>query len=207
MTQREFLDVLAVAERLKGVPRHCYTADGTREVVAGHCWRLALMAMLLQPELPEIDMDRVLRMCIIHDLGEAVTGDIPTFLKTEGDETVESNAVENICSMLPEPQQGMLKDLFAEMDANETPEARCYKALDKMEAVIQHNESDIATWMPLEYDLNRTYAYAETDPFPYLKDLRALVRADTEKKIEDGAARGITQEGAIQKYDRLSQLF
>ena len=55
MTQHEFLDFLTVAERLKGVPRHCYTADGTREVVAGHCWRLALMAMLLQPELPEID--------------------------------------------------------------------------------------------------------------------------------------------------------
>jgi len=97
--------------------------------------------------------------------------------------------------------------LFSEMDAQSTAEARLYKALDKIEAVIQHNESDIATWLPLEYDLNRSYAHAETALFPYLKELRALILADTEQKIADGAERGITQEGAEKDYDRLQQLF
>lgn len=197
MNQREFLDFLAVAERLKGVTRHCYTTNGTHEAVAGHCWRLSLMAMLLEPEFPELDMDRVMRMCIVHDLGEAITGDIPTFLKTEGDERVESGAVEQMLRLLPEPQRGTMAALFAEMDAMETPEARCYKALDKVEAVIQHNESDIATWTPIEYDLNRDYAWTETAAFPYLAELRRILRADTDAKIEQGAARGITKEGAI----------
>jgi len=198
MTQREFLNFLTVAERLKGVTRHCYTSNGTHEAVAGHCWRMTLMAMLLEPELPELDMDRVLRMCIIHDLGEAITGDIPTFLKTDGDEAVESDALTDLVALLPDPQRGMLTELFAEMDALKTPEARFYKALDKIEAVIQHNESDIATWMPLEYDLNRTYAIAETADFPYLKELRAAVLEDTEAKIAAGAAQGISQEGLLE---------
>ena len=198
MTQREFLNFLTVAERLKGVTRHCYTSNGTHEAVAGHCWRMTLMAMLLEPELPELDMDRVLRMCIIHDLGEAITGDIPTFLKTDGDEAVESDALTDLVALLPDPQRGMLTALFAEMDALKTPEARFYKALDKIEAVIQHNESDIATWMPLEYDLNRTYAIAETADFPYLKELRAAVLEDTEAKIAAGAAQGISQEGLLE---------
>lgn len=198
MTQREFLNFLTVAERLKGVTRHCYTSNGTHEAVAGHCWRMTLMAMLLEPELPEIDMDRVLRMCIIHDLGEAITGDIPTFLKTDGDEAVESDALSGLVALLPDPQRGMLTELFAEMDALETPEARFYKALDKIEAVIQHNESDIATWMPLEYDLNRTYAITETAAFPYLRQLRAAVLEDTEAKIAAAAAQGITQEGTME---------
>ena len=207
MTGREFLDFLSVAERLKSVPRHCYTADGVREDVASHCWRIALMAMLLERELPEVDMNRVIRMCIIHDLGEAITGDIPTFRKTDRDETVETNAIGRLLSMLPEPQRGDISALFSEMDAQRTAEARLYKALDKIEAVIQHNESDIATWLPLEYDLNRSYAHAETALFPYLKELRALILADTEQKIADGAERGITQEGAEKDYDRLQQLF
>lgn len=198
MTQREFLNFLTVAERLKGVTRHCYTSNGTHEAVAGHCWRMTLMAMLLEPELPELDMDRVLRMCIIHDLGEAITGDIPTFLKTDGDEAVESDALSGLVALLPDPQRGMLTKLFAEMDALETPEARFYKALDKIEAVIQHNESDIATWMPLEYDLNRTYAITETAAFPYLRQLRAAVLEDTEAKIAAAAAQGITQEGTME---------
>lgn len=198
MTQREFLNFLTVAERLKGVTRHCYTSNGTHEAVAGHCWRMTLMAMLLEPELPELDMDRVLRMCIIHDLGEAITGDIPTFLKTDGDEAAESDALSGFVSLLPNPQHSMLTELFAEMDALETPEARFYKALDKIEAVIQHNESDIATWMPLEYDLNRTYATTETAAFPYLRQLRAAVLEDTEAKIAAGAAQGITQEGTME---------
>ena len=135
MTGKEFLQFLHVAERLKSVTRHCYTADGTHEAVAGHCWRMTLMAMLLEPELPDIDMQRVIRMCIIHDLGEAVTGDIPSFLKTDADERVEANAIAGLLAMLPEPQRETFRGLFAEMDAMETPEARCYKALDRLEAV------------------------------------------------------------------------
>jgi len=69
------------------------------------------------------------------------------------------------------------------MDALETPEARLYKALDKLEAVIQHNESPIGTWEPLEYDLNRRYAYDAVAFSPCLCKLREAIREETEEKI------------------------
>jgi putative hydrolase of HD superfamily len=71
------------------------------------------------------------------------------------------------------------------MDEMRTPEARLFKALDKLEAVLQHNESDISTWIPLEYEMNLTYAVDNAAEFPYLKELRALMIEDTKKKIED----------------------
>ena len=85
MEPREYLDILHVAERLKDTTRHCTTSKGRRESVAEHSWRIALMAMLLKSEFPELDIDKVTRMCLIHDLGECFTGDIPTFLKTDAD--------------------------------------------------------------------------------------------------------------------------
>ena len=85
MTPKELLSALSVAERLKCNTRHCYTSSGRHESVAEHSWRFALMAMLLTPEFPELDMDKVIRMCLIHDLGEAFTGDIPTFDNTDAD--------------------------------------------------------------------------------------------------------------------------
>ena len=132
-----------------------------------------------------MDGNKLIRMCLIHDFGEAITGDIPSFLKTKDHEETEESAVKALLSTLPEPQHGELSELFAEMDAQETAEARLYKALDKLEAVIQHNESDICTWLPLEYELQQTYAQENAAEFPYLKELRALMLKDTLKKIED----------------------
>ena len=89
MEPRTLLNALAVAERLKGTTRHCYTSNGRRESVAEHSWMMTLMAFFLQEEFPEADMNKVIRMCIIHDLGEAFTGDIPSFEKSPADEDRE----------------------------------------------------------------------------------------------------------------------
>lgn len=179
----ELLEILHTAERLKDVTRHSYTSGGRHESVAEHSWRITLMAFLLRDEFPELDMDKVLRMCLIHDLGECFTGDIPSFLKSGGDEERERSALETWVASLPAPYSGELKALYAEMDALETDEARLYKALDKLEAVIQHNESDIATWLPREYELNLTYADENVAFSDYLKRLREEVRRETRDKI------------------------
>lgn len=184
MEQRELLDFLHKLECLKTNGRHSTTVGGITETVAAHSWRLSVLALLIAPEFPQIDGNKLLRMCLIHDFGEAITGDIPSFLKTDAHEVTEVNAVQALLSTLPEPQRGELTTLFSEMDALESNESRIYKALDKMEAVIQHNESDISTWLPLEYDLQQTYAVENASEFPYLKELRALMLEDTLKKIE-----------------------
>ena len=185
MQQRELLNFLRRLECLKTNGRHSTTVGGVTESVAAHSWRLAVLALLIAPEFPELDSNKLIRMCLVHDFGEAITGDIPSFLKTKEHEATEDDAVQTLLSTLPEPQYGSLTTLFAEMDAQETQEARLYKALDKLEAVIQHNESDISTWLPLEYELQQTYAVENARAFPYLQELRALMLEDTLQKIEN----------------------
>ena len=184
MRPERLFEILAVAERLKCNTRHSWTSTGRRESVAEHSWRLALTALFLRDEFPALDMDRVIRMCLIHDLGECFTGDIPSFLKSGGDEERERSALETWVASLPAPYSVELKTLYAEMDALETDEARLYKALDKLEAVIQHNESDIATWLPREYELNLTYGVDKASFSPYLRELREAMKQETLEKMD-----------------------
>jgi putative hydrolase of HD superfamily len=181
-----FLDILHVAERLKDTPRHCTTSKGRVESVAEHSWRIALMAYLLRGEFPDLDMDRVTAMCLIHDLGECFTGDIPTFLKTKANEQTEDSLLDAWVGTLPEPVRSDMRALYAEMNALQTPEAKVYKSLDKLEAVIQHNESPLSTWLPNEYELNRTYAFDTVAFSAWLTELRKEILNDTLRKIEEG---------------------
>lgn len=185
MKPAELLEILSVAEKLKCATRHCYTSSGRHESVAEHSWRISLMAMLLEPEFPEADMNKVIRMCLIHDLGEAFTGDIPTFLKQTADERKEEDLYHQWVSTLPEDAKEDFTSLLAEMEAMETPEARIYKALDKLEAVIQHNESDISTWLPLEYDLQLRYGRENVEFSSYMKELKAEIDHWTRRKIAE----------------------
>ncbi len=184
MDAREFLNALHVAERLKDATRHCYTSGGRHESVAEHSWRLALMAFWLREDFPEADMDKVMRMCLIHDLGEAFTGDIPTFIKTDADRSTEASLLEAWVGSLPAPQAGEMRELFREMDERKSLEARIFKALDGLEALIQHNESDIKTWSENEYDLNLRYCDDRVGFSPALSALREAIREDTHAKIE-----------------------
>jgi len=194
MDARALIDFLRVMERLKDAPRHCWTTGGRRESVAEHSWRVALMAMLMADEFPEADMDKVIRMCLVHDIGEAITGDIPTFIKTDADRVVEGREVDALIGKLPAPWPETLGALFEEMDAQQTLEARIYKALDRMEAIQSHNESDPATWLPLEYELNLTYGVSNAAFHPYLANLRGEMLKDTEAIIADAKARGIAPD-------------
>ena len=185
MEPRELLDILHVAERLKDTPRHCTTSRRRRESVAEHSWRVSLMAFLLRSEFPQADMDKVIRMCLIHDLGECFTGDIPTFLKTAKDNEIEESLLGRWIGSLPEGPAGEMQALLAEMETQQTLEARIYKALDKLEAVIQHNESPIDTWADNEYELNKTYAFDTVAFSDWLTRLREEILKDTLVKIEE----------------------
>jgi len=184
MEPRKLLDALHVAERLKDATRHCYTSGGRHESVAEHSWRAALMAYFLKDEFPEADMDKVMLMCVLHDLGEAFTGDIPTFYKTECDEKLEEKLLYEWVDSLPEPYCTEMRGLYDEMAQRETLEAKIYKAIDGLEAVLQHNESALSTWIPREYALNQVYANDKVAFSAYLTDLRRALREDTVKKLE-----------------------
>ena len=188
MEARELLNALHVAERLKDATRHCYTSGGRHESVAEHSWRITLMAYWIKDEFPQADMDKVIRMCLIHDLGEAFTGDIPSFLKTAADEDREEMLLANWVSSLPEPYRQEMAALYEEMKARQTLEARIFKALDNLEAVIQHNESDLSTWTENEYELNLHYGEDKVAFSPYLTALRQAIREDTEEKLRAAAA-------------------
>ena len=189
MKPRELLEILHIAERLKDATRHCYTSKGRHESVAEHSFRAALMAYFLRDEFPDADMNKVIKMCLIHDLGECFTGDIPTFDKTKQDEEKESSLLTKWVKSLPEPYAQEMQELYQEMEARQTQEAKIYKAIDGLEAVIQHNESDISTWLPMEYELNKTYADDKVAFSEYMMKLREEIRKETLKKIEESEKR------------------
>ena len=165
MEDRTLLDFLARAEKLKCNTRHSWTSSDRHESVAEHSWRLVLMAYLMKDEFPDTDIAKVMLMCAVHDLGEAVTGDIPAFEKTKADEQVEEKAVAGLFDTLPEPYHTELTQLFAEMGERKTPEAK------------------LSTWLPLEYDLQMTYGSKECSFCTYMEHLRETVREDSRGKI------------------------
>ena len=117
MRPDELLAVLHTAEKLKDTTRHCYTSGGRHESVAEHSWRASLMAFLLRDEFPDADMDKVSRMCLIHDLGECFTGDIPAFDKTAQDEQTEETLLYRWVDSLPSPCREEMRALYDEMAA------------------------------------------------------------------------------------------
>lgn len=185
MKERELLDILKIAERLKDTLRHCYTSKGRRESVAEHTFMMTIMCYFLSKEFENADMTKVMKMCIIHDLGECFTGDIPTFNKTDEHEKIEQKLLDDWVDSLPPYFKNEMAELYIEMNERKTIESKIYKAIDSLEAVIQHNFSDINTWEGHEYNLNLTYAFDKVEFSAYLTSLRNEIKNDTLKKIEE----------------------
>lgn len=184
MNQRTYIDFLHKIEKLKCNTRHSWTSSGRQESVAEHSWRLAVMAMLCADEYPGLDINKVIKMCLIHDFGEAITGDIPAFLKTAQNEQDEDIAVAELLSVLPADVNTELQSLFDEMNIRETPEAKLFKSLDNLEALVSHNEADISTWLSREYEENLTYGQENCEWSEWVKELKEEIRKDSIEKIK-----------------------
>ena len=185
MQYAQYVKFLNAIEKLKCNTRHSWNSNGRQESVAEHSWRLAVMAMLCRDEYPDADIDKVIKMCLIHDFGEAITGDIPAFFKTEADEAKEEDAVASLLGLLPRDTAQELGSLFAEMNAMETTEAKLYKALDNLEALVAHNEADISTWLPREYEDNLTYGQKNCEFSEWTRGLKAYIKAMAIEKMEN----------------------
>lgn len=185
MNHLNYIQFLNTIEKLKCNTRHSWTSSGRQESVAEHSWRLSVMAMLCADEYPNLDINKVIKMCLVHDFGETVTGDVPAFVKTEKDEAEEEKAVQSLLEMLPDDYKNELSELFLEMNELKTDEAKLFKALDNLEAVLSHNEADISTWLPREYEENLTYGTKNCEWSQWTKRLREELKKDSERKIEE----------------------
>ena len=142
------------------------------------------MALLLRSEFHSVDIDKVVAMCLIHDMGECFTGDIPAFEKTDKDRETEDLLLEKWVGSLPKEVSDYLSALYKEMNEQQTTEAKLYKALDKLEAVIQHNESPLDTWAENEFELNKVYGNDAVKFSEWLSDLRKVILNETIANID-----------------------
>jgi len=186
MNTKNLVEFLGLIGKLKQNTRHIWSENNRQESVAEHCWRLSVMALLIADEFPAVDINKVVKMCLIHDFGEALTGDIPSFYKTKQHEEAEDLAINDLLNRLPDDLSKEFSELFLEMSAMKTEEAKLFKALDNLEAIISHNESPLETWIDLEYSENLTYGTDNTAYSEYLSILRAELKQDSINKIKEG---------------------
>jgi putative hydrolase of HD superfamily len=179
------LEFLNQVELLKSVTRHSWSSKNRHESVAEHSWRMAVFAMVLTDEFPNLDMRKVLEMCLIHDFGEAYEGDHPAFHKQPADKvSIEERAVRKIIETLPNKMQKRLLNTWKEYEDYQTEEAKLVKALDKLEVIIQHNEADISTWDPKEYSYNLIHGLKYMDFNEFIRNFRSVVDEQTREKIK-----------------------
>ncbi len=144
------LDFSLEIDKEKNIFRQTHlSGHGRRENDAEHAWHMAIMAYLLREYANEdVDLVRVMLMCLIHDIVEIDAGDTyaydPEGLKTQQER--ESRAKERLFGLLPADQGAELTALFEEFEAFETPEARYAHALDNLQPLLLNNSNEGGDW-------------------------------------------------------------
>ncbi len=184
------LEFLRRAEQLKDTLRSAYTTSGRTESVAEHTWRLTLLIITFADELPDVDLLKLLKICILHDLGEAVDGDIPAPLQ---DASASKSAKErddflSLVETLPDEVRSEFVSLWDEYEAGESTEAKAAKALDKLETILQHNQG--LNPDDFDYAFNLEYGKTYTDRVPIAARIRDLLDADTRARAGQNEPRG-----------------
>ncbi len=185
------LDFLRAAEALKVNTRSAHTSAGKKESVAEHTWRLCLMAMVLAPSVPEVDFAHLVRICIVHDLGEAIGGDIPAPEQARRASSghahkadAERRDLVQLVAPLPPARRAEIIALWDEYEAARTPEARLAKALDKLETILQHTQGRNPP--DFDYRFNLDYGREHTGSPPVIAALREILDRETERRAQEG---------------------
>jgi putative hydrolase of HD superfamily len=185
------LAFLRSAERLKSTTRTGYTSAGEQESVAEHTWRLCLMALVLAPEFPDVDFAKLVKICIIHDLGEAIHGDVPAPEQARraaagelaGKAEQERRDLMQLLTPLPSRIGGEIAALWDEYEAARSPEAKLAKALDKLETIMQHNQGRNPAGF--DYRFNLGYGRQHTADNPLIARVRAILDEETEARARE----------------------
>jgi putative hydrolase of HD superfamily len=182
------LDFLRAAERLKSTTRTGYTSAGTQESVAEHTWRLCLMAVVLAPAFPDVDLAKLVKICIIHDLGEAIHGDVSAPEQARraasglatGKSELERRDLLELLAPLPVALRDEIASLWDEYEAAESPEAKLAKGLDKLETIMQHNQG--LNPPDFDYRFNLGYGRKHTADIPLIAQVREILDRETEAR-------------------------
>jgi len=183
------LQFLRAAETLKYHTRTSWTSTGSQETIAAHSWRLCLMAIVFASHFPGLDHGKLLRLCVVHDLGEAINGDISSVLQANlpGKADQERADLALLAAPLAESVRAELLALWDEYEQAATPEARIAKGLDKLETIMQHNQGIMPSGFDFRYNLQYGAAYTADDPV--LKGVRALLDVETTQRALEADAR------------------
>ena len=185
------LQFLRAAERIKTTTRSAWTSSGREESVAEHTWRLCLMALVLAPRFPGVDIGRLMKICVIHDLGEAIGGDVPAPEQVRraeagiaaGKAADERRDLLTLLEPLPLPVRDEITALWDEYEAAQTPEARLAKALDKLETILQHTQGRNPPGF--DYRFNLAYGRQHTQAPPVIAVLREVLDRETEQRARE----------------------
>ena len=143
------------------------------------------MAMLLYGDTPGIDLARLLKMCLIHDLGEAIGGDIPAPEQTPESAKAGRERADllELTAPLPPGLRQEIVELWDAYEAAATPEAKLAKGLDKLETILQHTQGRNPA--DFDYAFNLAYGQRYTAADPVLAALRARLDEETARRARD----------------------
>ena len=178
-------------ENLKSTLRYLSTKSGRKESTAEHSWRLAIFTFVIADEL-NLDFDKfhAVKIAIVHDLAEALTGDIDAIKIAEGEVTkeekqkLEMEAMIDIKETLPEKIGDEIYNLWKEYEDCKTKESKFIKALDKLETLTQFIEAGYKI-----YDRPKfltTYADKAVSNFPELTDVLKVIKRKLKEEFEKG---------------------
>ncbi len=144
MKTKRLIRFANIAGKLKKIKRKGWVRIGIKdpESVADHSFRTALLAMIFS-DLKKINSEKVIRIALLHDLGESLIGDYTKHEKEKmGREIVkkERRAIKKILSFLPKNLKDKYEKLWREFDEGKTKEAKLVKEIDKLEMAIQAHE-------------------------------------------------------------------
>lgn len=178
------LEFLREAEQLKSVIRSAHTSQGRKESTAEHTWRLCLMAMVFEDQFSALDMLKVLKLCIVHDLGEAINGDVPAVNSHQfpGKSEQERADMLQLTEPLDTPVKNSIMALWEEYEAGSTPEAKAVKAMDKLETILQHTQGQNPP--DFDYQFNLTYGAQYTSSDPLFRAMREIIDKDTRSRMD-----------------------
>jgi putative hydrolase of HD superfamily len=179
------MEFLRHTEQLKNTMRQCWTSEGKQESVAEHTWRLCMMAMLFEKQLPNVNITKLMKMCLIHDIAEIIDGDIPATMHVPDKSEKERKNLIILMKPLPSYIQEEILSLWDEYEAAVTIESKVAKAMDKLETMMQHNQG--INPADFNFNFNLQYGKQYTDAIPVFTKIRKMVDKDTKNSLKEQA--------------------